>query len=245
MAYQPWYTYNRIDNYGYYPDPEGAFPKPDSNIIGLPDGTPITALGSGTISGINNPFILGAVPSWGQVITVKLDQPYNSVATHMAYLHLGSIAPGISLGQHVDVGDVLGYSGSSVSGAATGFAFYNGDSYGYGPSWSQYVGSSQLDPTAFLNIVQMGGLSTTNQSSGDTRTTNLNTGITLPSAYIPPPTNGVSSNWFGLDLNKIVDASLFTVIGITLIIVGTLLLMNKLGVTQAIGNAAKTAVVAA
>ena len=36
---QPWYKYPRIDDYASYPDPDGPFPKPDSNIL-VPDGVP-------------------------------------------------------------------------------------------------------------------------------------------------------------------------------------------------------------
>jgi len=95
---QPWYEYPRIDDYGS-PDPDGPFPKPDSNIL-VPDGVPITALASGVVSGINAPD--GSHPAFGQVVTVKLDTPLNPIADHMAYLHLNQIS--CSQGQRVTFG---------------------------------------------------------------------------------------------------------------------------------------------
>ena len=96
---QPWYKYPRIDDYASNPDPDGPFPKPDSNIL-VPDGVPITALASGVVSGINAPD--GSHPAFGQVVTVKLDTPLNPIADHMAYLHLNQIS--CSQGQRVTFG---------------------------------------------------------------------------------------------------------------------------------------------
>lgn len=145
-----WWTFPRIDNYGQ-PDPFGG-PKPDSNIQ-VPAGYPIQALLAGTVSCINSPG--GAVPAWGAAITINLDTPVNSIATHTAYIHLASIAPGIQVGSHVNSGDLLGYNGSSQAAgmqkAPLGFALCNSDCYGYGPTWNQYLGNPQLDPTALLN----------------------------------------------------------------------------------------------
>lgn len=153
-----WYTYNRIDNYGA-PDPYGGFAKPDSNIL-VPEGTPITAPLAGVVTGINAPD--GSLPAWGAVVTIKLTVPYNSVATHIAFLHLSALASGLSVGSSVSAGQVIGVAGSGPNAAgsqkaALGFAFYNGDYYGYGPSWAQYDGSSQLNPVAFLNGLAKSG----------------------------------------------------------------------------------------
>lgn len=166
---KPWYMYPVINNYGS-PDPYGGFPKPDINVA-APSGTPITALMSGTVSGINSPN--GGVPAWGNVITIRLDNPINPVATHIAYLHLASLAPGISIGQHVDTGTIIGYSGGTNPGpglqqASPGVALYNGDYYGYGPSWNQYLGSSQLNPTQFWSEVMNGTINSGTNSTNST-----------------------------------------------------------------------------
>jgi hypothetical protein len=144
----PWYDYPTVNNYGSYPDPYGNFPKPDIN-VNAPYGTAITALEGGTITGINSPS--GAAPDFGPVVTVALSDPLNSLATHIAYLHLGSIANGLKVGQTINQGDVIGYAGPNAQGnAGTGLALYSGDYYGFGPEWAN-VGNSLLNPTALLN----------------------------------------------------------------------------------------------
>lgn len=157
MSSLPWFMNGLINNYGM-PDPYGGFPKPDMN-VDVPAGDPITALFSGVVSGINDPS--GGVPSWGNVITIKMDNPYNSVATHTAYLHLASIAPGLKVGDRISAGQIVGYSGGTNPGpglqnASVGFAFYNGDYYGFGPTWTKYNGSPLLDPTKLFNDLQSG-----------------------------------------------------------------------------------------
>lgn len=165
MANLQWWQYPLINDYGQ-PDRYGGFPKPDMN-IDVPAGVPITALLSGVVSGINSPG--GGAPEWGNVITIKLDNPYNSLATHEAYLHLASIAPGLKVGDKISAGQIVGYSGGinpgpGLQSASVGFAWYNGDYYGFGPEWSKYLGSSQLDPTKIFNDLQSGSfkIGTTN-----------------------------------------------------------------------------------
>jgi hypothetical protein len=158
----PWYMFPRIDNYGS-PDPFGGFPKPDSNIQ-IPANYPVTALLSGTVSGVNAPD--GSIPEYGSVVTIKLDKPINQVATHTAYLHLASSTVGV--GQHVNAGDLIGYNGSQNAAGSEkvplGFALYNGDYYGYGPSWNQYLGSSALNPVGVLNAAANGQVIQSNQN---------------------------------------------------------------------------------
>ncbi len=154
-----WYTYPRIDNYGA-PDPYGGFPKPDSNIL-VPENTPITSPLAGVVSGINAPD--GFLPAWGAVVTIKLAVPYNSIADHIAFLHLTSITPGLHVGSPISAGQQIGVGGSGPNAlgaqkAALGFAFYHDAYYGYGPTWAQYDGSSQLNPVAFLVALVVSGL---------------------------------------------------------------------------------------
>jgi len=217
------------------------FPKADSNIL-VPFGAPITALASGTVSGVNTPE--GSVPGWGQAITVKLDNPLNDIATHMAYIHLGKLN-GLQNGQHVNRGDILGYAGNSVSGAATGFALTPSDFYGRGWQWNAYTNTAnhkpdeRLDPVPFLNSMAyntnnsgIAGYDTARQQLNN----NLSTGSTTTGGST---TGGVNplGNFFGLDLTRLADATLLFIVGLVLIIVGTLFLMNKMNINPAKGVA--------
>lgn len=158
MPEQPWYKFPRIDAYGS-PDPFGGFPKPDSNVQ-VPDGYPITALLAGTVTGINAPD--GSMPVWGASITIKLDKPLNSLATHTAYIHLAGIAPGVTIGNKIAAGDIIGYSGGSKAAGSQkvplGFALYAGDNYGYGAEWAQNLGNPLLNMTSVLNAAVNGTL---------------------------------------------------------------------------------------
>jgi hypothetical protein len=45
----------------------------------------------------------------------------------------------------------VGVAGPNPQNAGTGFALYHDAYYGFGPTWAQYVGSSELNPVPFLN----------------------------------------------------------------------------------------------
>jgi hypothetical protein len=143
-----WWTANRIDNFGAYPDPEGAFPKPDSNII-VPTGTIFTTLFPGTVTGIDTS------DTYGNVVTIKMDTPLNPAATHIAYLHLTSIWPGLKVGSHVTSGQKVGIGGggASKSGAMPGVALTPSDEYGHGTGWADNVKGTWINP--LLNPVPM------------------------------------------------------------------------------------------
>lgn len=136
-----WWTANRIDNFGQYPDPEGAFPKPDSNIL-VPGGTIFTTLFPGTVTGVDTSS------SYGNVVTIKLDNAINPAATHIAYLHLTSPYPGLKVGDHVTSGQKVGIGGggASTSGAMPGFALTSSDMYGHGTGWADNVKGSWINP---------------------------------------------------------------------------------------------------
>lgn len=157
ISSNPWWTYSRVDGYGS-PDPFGGFPKPDSNIQ-YPAGAPVAALLPGTVSGINAPN--GSVPPYGAVVTIKLDQPLNKLATHTAYLHL-SRPYNVKVGQHVSAGDLIGFNGGiNAAGSQKvplGFALTSTDYYGYGAGWKQNLGNANLDPTGLLGAAQSGNL---------------------------------------------------------------------------------------
>ena len=159
----PWWQFPRIDNLGAYPDPEGPYYKPDSNIQ-LPPGYPIAAISSGTVTSVQK-------TSWGQwVVTVRLDSPINKLATHQFYEHMSRAT--VSVGQHVNQGDLIG--ANNQSGPPLGFGFYSGDIYGSGSAWqtlqndlAAYGDNSLLSPVAFLD--QMSGQAvppSSNSSSG-------------------------------------------------------------------------------
>lgn len=143
---KPWYAYPRIDNFGQYPDPVGLYAKPDSN-IDCPPGTPITALASGTVSGAR-------LQPWGPLawsITVKLDQPVNAVATHMAYNYVSN--PKVSVGQRVSEGEELAQAGNPY-GIGTAFALCDSDLYGTPTKNSPFRGryiNPALNPVPFLD----------------------------------------------------------------------------------------------
>jgi hypothetical protein len=176
MAITPWWKYPIIDLFGQYPDPEGAFPKPDINIE-APAGTLFTAPLPGTVSGIDYQS------SFGDVITVNLDNPINGAATHYAFLHLSKIAP-VQIGEHVTAGEVLGIGGGgqSKSGSSPGFALTASSSYGYGSGWANNVKGTwinpQLDPTNLFNSIA-GGNVISGISGGNNPVSNA-LGIQLP-----------------------------------------------------------------
>jgi murein DD-endopeptidase MepM/ murein hydrolase activator NlpD len=153
MASGPaWYTYPRIDNFGQI-DPEGNYYKPDSNVI-TPYGYPITALLSGVVTNVQ-------YTSWGQtVVTVKLDNPLNSLATHTVYQHMHDAS--VKAGDVVTAGQLLGHANYAGEGANLGFGLYSGDVYGSGPAWSQLQsdlapgGAGLLNPVNILNEAKAG-----------------------------------------------------------------------------------------
>jgi hypothetical protein len=161
MSGTPWYMYPRIDNLGT-PDPDGGFPKPDSNIQ-VPYGTSMTAPASGIITGIDT------ISPWGESITVKFDNPPNPQATHYVFLHLQSIDQSLSMGQHVSTGDELGVSGSNPQNAAPGFAFYPGDAYGTDTLFASFdtidnlTGNGPFNPVPYLDNLFAQQQATTSQ----------------------------------------------------------------------------------
>lgn len=143
---QAWWTFPRVDNFGLI-DPAGPYWKPDSNIQ-LPGYYPVTAILPGTVTNVQ-------VTQWGQhVVTVKLDQPLNNLATHTFYEHMS--ADGVQVGQHLNAGDLIGYNNPS-GGVPLGFGLYPGDVYGSGPGWGilqndlKPGGAGLLNPVALLN----------------------------------------------------------------------------------------------
>lgn len=146
-----WWQYPRVDNFGAYPDPVGNYPKPDSN-IDAPAGTPITALAAGTVTSVRlQPW---APRSWS--ITIRLDKPYNTVATHTAYNYVSN--PAVSSGQHVSIGDKLAVAGNPYN-VGTAFAFTDSDVYGTATKNEPFSGTyinPALNPVPFLDSIKGG-----------------------------------------------------------------------------------------
>lgn len=126
-----WWDYPAPDDLGQ-PDRYGGIPKPDANIYNLPANYPIATILSGTVTHVS-----GGADPWDGTVTIRLDSRINSLATHIAFLHLSQI--NTSVGKHVSPGDVIGHAGSRPLGsqnAALGFALYPGDIYGHGTEWA-------------------------------------------------------------------------------------------------------------
>lgn len=224
MVQAAWYTYPHDNAFGEYPDPVGPYAKPDANFYNIPNGTPITALASGIVTSVRR-------QPWGPQaysITVHMDNPYNSVARYTAYNYVNS--PVVSVGQHVQVGSTLAYSGN-VYNIGTAFAFSDSPVYGTGSVNEPFSGSyinPALSPVNFLNGVSSGSFNV-GQGGGDSLTqflnsNNLNTG-----------SNGTQqgdNSFLGFDWTRFIDAWLLAMIALVMIAIGVLLIMNKLGLTQ-------------
>lgn len=162
-AQRPWYTFSRIDNFGSI-DPQGQYWKPDSNVL-TPPGYPVTALLAGQVTSVQR-------TGWGQtVVTIKLAQPLNRLATHCFYEHMHDST--VTKGQRVAAGTLIGHANYSGEGAALGFGLYSGDVYGSGPAWSVLQndlrpgGAGLLNPVALLNAAAAGKLGTPLPTFGD------------------------------------------------------------------------------
>lgn len=151
-----WWNFNRYDHLGE-PDKYGGFPKPDTNIL-TPDNYPVANILNGVVSGINSPN--GSIPDYGAVVTIKLDKALNSLATHIAFLHLADVT--VRLGQRVQVGDIIGHAGGNAAAgsqkAALGFALYHGNYYGYdGWEYMTYDNvTNKLNPVPLLDSIASG-----------------------------------------------------------------------------------------
>ncbi len=145
----------------------------------VPVDTPITVppRGTGVISDISS-------PAWGKQVGIKLDQPFGNVP-YWSVLHLDAVNSNLRVGQHVQAGDLLGWSGGEnslsqvpanapVSSHFTnpsyqssqpqvGVALMYGPAYGKGPAWNM---SNPPDAHPELNPNQLfsGGLGSQNST---------------------------------------------------------------------------------
>jgi len=176
MTNIPWWSaqFSRIDNLGGY-EPEsppagsaGFYVKPDTNVQ-LPPNYPIEAISPGTVTSVQH-------TGWGQtVVTVRLDQAINDLATHHAYQHMSSA--NVQVGQHVSQGDLIGYNNNG--GVPLGFSFYSGDVYGSGSAWqvlqndlTAHGNNGKLSPVAWLD--SMAGITPSSVDGTTTSGTGFN-----------------------------------------------------------------------
>lgn len=156
-------------------DPAGPYWKPDTNVQ-VPGYYPIAAILPGTVTSVQQ-------TGWGQtVVTVKLDNALNSLATHTFYEHMSSA--NVQVGQRVTQGTLIGYN--NPSGAVPlGFGLYSGDVYGSGSAWTALQndlkpgGAGLLNPVSLINQVKAGKTPTTGS------TTNASTGNPLLDSVLP------------------------------------------------------------
>lgn len=145
----------------------------------VPVDTPITVppRGAGIVSDISS-------PEWGKQVGIKLDNPIGNVP-YWGVLHLDATNSQLRVGQHVQPGDLLGWSGGENSlsqvppGAPVSSHFTNpsyqssqpqvgvalmyGPAYGKGPAWNM---SNPPDQHPELNPQQLfsGGLGSQNST---------------------------------------------------------------------------------
>lgn len=145
MSSQPWYTYPSDapgSSYGQIIDPLGNYLKPDVNFR-VPSGTPITALSGGVVTSVSD---LGGCCG-GLSVTVKMNTPLNSLATHTSYNFLGSTS--VQPGQSISYGQQIGTAGSSY-GINQALALTSDNVWGNGTFNQNAQGNPLLDPHLLL-----------------------------------------------------------------------------------------------
>src|SRR5258708_4656775 len=131
----------------------------------VPVGTPIPALYSGKVVDVS-------APEWGKQVGIQFDKSPNGVP-YYSYVHLDAVNPTIAIGQHVEAGQIIGWSGgeNDITGVASnptgthfsnpsyqssqpqvGLAMMYGPVYGSGPGWV-----SQPETHPELNPLQLTG----------------------------------------------------------------------------------------
>lgn len=102
----PWFMYPIVVTFGDTNVDKALYASHDMDFA-APANTPVTALVPGTISSLT-------APMWGKQVGVKMDTPVNNV-DYCAYLHLAAVNPQLTVGHHVNTGDLLGWVGGGTS----------------------------------------------------------------------------------------------------------------------------------
>lgn len=147
----------------------------DEDVSATPN-TPVTSIVSGVVCDLSS-------PSWGKQVGIALDSNWFQLShsvPYWAYLHLSAINPTLRIGNRVQVGDLIGWSGgctvasqyngtsnptgsnflnnpSQSSQPQIGFALMRGPVYGSGPGWENFPPVDYaLDPTPILQAARNG-----------------------------------------------------------------------------------------
>jgi len=176
-----WYDYDIVVPFGNV-NFDSALGGAHDLDLGCPANYPVTALLSGSISSIT-------APAWGKQVGVALDHPING-KPYCAYLHLSAVNPTLKVGQHIDVGEIVGWAGGGNTQAQyngthnptgqnflndtfnssriqAGFALMNGPEYGV-IGWSVFPPIDwQLDPTPIILAMRKGIPVGSNQAQDD------------------------------------------------------------------------------
>lgn len=181
MTTTPWYNYPTGETFGAS-GPGGS--TEHGTDLETPLFTPMTAFSGGTITSIQD-AAQGTSVGWGNAITWKLDNPINGVPYGYT-IHLASIDPSLQIGQHINAGDLLGYTGGATAqslaqnlattpnpiqgwgntldqypystGAHTEFGLSYGPQFGTGPGWVNPSQYPQLNPANILAQIRSNGL---------------------------------------------------------------------------------------
>ncbi len=214
MASSVWYEYP-IDNpggsYGQIIDPLGNYLKPDVNVA-VPSGTPITALTSGTVTNVTD---FGRCCG-GLSITVAMDNPINSLATHVSYNFLGRA--NVAQGQRIYAGEQIATAGSPY-GIDTAVGLTPDNQWGNGSFHLNATGNPMLDPHLLLNPVRSGTL-TIPQSTTTTGQTSQDVLSNIPII------GGAFSALQSLFVNFVEEVGIF-LLALVLVILGVMLLAGK------------------
>lgn len=205
--------------------------KPDTNIA-IPQGTPITALLPGKVTDVTD----HGGGAGGLSVVVKLDQPLNNEATHVAYNFLGG--SNVAVGQHVGAGQIIGRAGSPY-GINFALALTPDDTWGGAHFNLNAKGDPNLDPRRLLAAVRSGtpvtpwGGGTYGQNSPVAGCGTFDIGCQLTQFF----------NSMGQQISNAGEKVAIFAIALTLIILGFYLMMHREVNTVAV-KGAEAAVIA-
>lgn len=158
---QPWYAYNVFQGFKWTPKNTYAHSGID---LPMPVGTPLTSPVAGQIVG-------AGCHKWGVQIDIRFSS--GGQTRVVSFLHAMQLAPGIAIGNTVQPGTLLGYSGGVSSGVPcpTDRAFTRGAhlhfelTAGSIPPYTTYnprqptATSYPINPMAFLAAIRTSGIS--------------------------------------------------------------------------------------
>lgn len=211
-----------------------------------PVDTPISFLRAGKIVDISS-------PPWGKQVGVQLDSPINGVP-YYAFLHLDAVNPALAVGEHVNPGDLVGWSGGAnswdqVAGASNptgshylnpaiqssqpqiGLALMYGPRYGYGSGW---ISHPEQHPE--LNPEQLFSATNTTTSSS---TTPLDLWSSIGSFF-----SGLAGTSLPSVSNQFLVRAGLVIGGSALILIGAFGLVKQSNIPQTVEKTAQVAAVA-